>query len=138
MPSDFDDKLSDQFYRPSKQGCERQTEEPAISSREPLDTLRICQSHARESASVVIKKKYFEKLQFFRSQKTCLHPPQKHHKPTTKTPQKTITKIPIFLKTPCKNAVPRSANIFPEIEEPVRITTLPRRPGSLHPAVIQP
>jgi hypothetical protein len=56
---------------------------------------RICVNYSEE-------KNILKGWQIFEGRKGRLQEPQKHHKSTTKSPQKTITKTPIFLKTPAK------------------------------------
>jgi hypothetical protein len=64
-----------------------------------------CQSPGIGSASVPIKKNILKSWHFLEGQKMCLQKPQEHHELTTKKPQKHHQKTPVFLKTPCKNAM---------------------------------
>jgi hypothetical protein len=88
----------------------------AISRKEPAGRRQNLPVPSKTICVSCYKEKYFDRLAFLRGQKTCLYQPQKHHKLTTKTPQKTITKTPIFRKTPCKNALSHSAKHFPAIK----------------------
>jgi hypothetical protein len=80
MLSDLDNKLSDQFYRSSKQGWERQMEERRKFLRKSQwAPVRTCQSPLEPICVTCYKEKYFEKLAFFRSQKRVFT----HHKNKT-------------------------------------------------------
>jgi hypothetical protein len=103
MVSDLDNKLSDQFYRSSKELWERQTEEPPISpGRANRMPARICQFPRSRSASVVIKKNILKVGIFLEAKKRVFI----HHENTTNSPQKhhkkPSQKHPFFAKPPAK------------------------------------
>jgi hypothetical protein len=115
MSSDLNNKLSDQFYRPSTQGWRDKWKNPAISPKEPAGTTareKTCQCRCNRICVSCYKETYFEKLAFFRSQKTCLQAPRKHHRNTTKNHHKNTH----FSQNPLQKRTSALHKHFPVIE----------------------